>query len=263
MKKPAFKYLILTAILVFTALAFVWPAKADFTVPANAGYVTDDAHVISAEDKARMTNIAQELDEKTHAQIAVLTVNTLNGTPIEDASLKTARTWGVGSKAAGNTGLLIIAAIQDRKLRTEVGYGLEGVITDGTSGQVQDQVILPAFRQGQYGLGLLKGVATYANLIAKDKGVTLQSLQAGYQPLQNETNATNQSENTSLGDALIFLLFIIIVIILIFQRFFGGWGGFYGGGFGGFGGGGFGGGDGGFGGFGGGDFGGGGSSRDW
>lgn len=242
------------------SLGLCFPAQAAFRVPRFDGYVTDRADVLAPETEQRMTAIAEELNRKTQSQIAVLTVLSLEGTPPEQAALETARQWGVGSKKAGNTGLLILLAVQDRKLRTEIGYGLEGIIPDGLSGEIQDTAMLPAFRQGDFNTGLLRGTAIYAATIAKDKNVTLDTL-SGQGDLARTENRQNAEEEGGIGN-LFFLLFLLFFILpLLFRRR----GGFYGGGFygGGFGGGGFGGGGGGFGGFGGGGFGGGGSSRGW
>ncbi len=224
---------------------------AAFEVPHYKGYITDNADVVSPEIEAKIAQIARELDNKTNAQIAVLTVNSLDGTPLETAALQTARKWGVGDKKA-NSGLLILLAVQDRKLRTEIGYGIEGIITDGTSGQVQDEVMLPAFRAGDYGIGLLNGTAVYADRIARSYDVQLQSLSA-----EGGTLPPPVQEDRSIPGFLIPFIILFFFLSLFGRRRHG----FFGGGY--YGGGGFGSSGGGFGGFGGGGFGGGGSSRGW
>jgi uncharacterized protein len=255
--KPIILKMGIALLLVVSSL----PALAAFKPPQYEGYVTDLAQVLSPETRARIEAVAQELDRKKAAQMAVLTVNTLDGTPIEQAALETARTWGVGRKEEGNNGLLILVAVQDHRLRTEIGYGLEGVITDGTSGQIQDQYMIPAFKAGDYERGIWQGAAAYAGTIAQAKGITLEALN-GYTPPQE---AAPTAEEDPLAGWVIFLFIGAVMLLMILQSlgiFPGGRGGMYWGG-GGFGGGGFGGGGGGFGGFGGGGFGGGGSSRGW
>jgi uncharacterized protein len=247
-------------------VGFIFPAWAAFRVPQTQGYVTDQAGILTPETRDKVTAVARELDEKKAAQLAVLTVDTLGGTPIEQAGLEVARTWGVGRKQEGDNGLLILVAVKDHQLRTEIGYGLEGIITDGTSGYIQDQYMIPAFKAGDYNLGIWQGAAAYAQKIAEAKGIQLDAL-SGYTPPQEE-----EPEEAPFAGWMIFLVIGFIMLLMILQalgRFprgrggggFWGGGGYWGGGFGG-GGGGFGG-DGGFGGFGGGGFGGGGSSRNW
>ena len=156
-------------------LATALPALAAFTVPKHDGYVTDGANVLSESAEQSLEALATELDEKTTAQMAVLTVPTLDGTPIETAALSVARQWGIGQKGKSN-GLLILLAVNDRKVRTEIGYGLEGIITDGTSGQIRDTYMVPYFKKGNYEQGLLQGSNALAALIAKDAGVTREAL---------------------------------------------------------------------------------------
>lgn len=262
--QPLIRFVLFGLLAVLLA-GVVLPGWAAYQVPPYQGYVTDLAEVLSPEAEAKITQIAEELDQKTKAQIAVLTVPTLDGTPIETASLQTARTWGVGSKQAGNTGLLMLFAIQDRQLRTEVGYGIEGIITDGTAGQVRDEIFVPYFRQGDYETGILTGTAFYAQKIAQANGIELQSLTGEAAPDFSQRHA--REEAPSLGGSVFLIFFGILFFVIILSALAGGrrrggpfggyWGG-YGGGFGG----GFGSG-GGFGGFGGGGFGGGGASGRW
>ncbi len=230
------------------------PVHAAFQVPRYTGYINDTADVLSPEVEAGLTQLAQEVDQKTGAQMALLTVTTLDGTPLETASLQVARQWGIGSKKE-NTGLLILLAVQDRKLRTEVGYGLEGIIPDGLSGAIQDRYMLPFFRQGDYNTGIYNGMVAYADTIAKDRQITLTSLDG----VTVQTPAPTEPEKPELPFwvILMFLGFFILLSLFRPRGYWGGGGGFGGGYYGGRGGGID------FGGFGGGSFGGGGSSRSW
>lgn len=253
--------LVLSALL---ALVVNLSAQAAFQIPQHQGYVTDNADVLSPQAEQLLTAISRELDTKTKAQIAVVTVPSLDGTPIENAALQTARQWGVGDKKAGNTGLLILLALQDRRVRTEIGYGIEGIITDGTSGEIQDTYMVPYFREGNYEQGLVQGTAAYASLIARDAGVTLASLSGETAAaLEQPPTQEEDDDGSALWPVLLILFFWFLLSIIGSRRrggfFFGGpsIGGGFSGGSGGFGGG------GGFGGFGGGGFGGGGSSRGW
>lgn len=245
---------LLTAI--FSAFAY-----AAFKVPSYKGYVTDLADIISPETEQKITQIAKELKQKTSAEIAVLTIPTLDGTPIEQAGLATGRKWGVGSKKAGNTGLLILVVPDDRQMRIEVGYGLEGIITDGTAGQIRDEFMIPSFKQGNYDQGILQGVAVSALKIATSKDITLESLTG----VNTTLSSTEEEAFEGTANKAIFAIFMFLFIgYILLQRLGiipavrhgsrGGYGGFSGGGFGG---------GSSFGGFGGGSFGGGGASGRW
>lgn len=239
-------------------MGLMCPVWAAFKVPNPRGYVTDLAEVISPESEDTMTRIAEELQEKTTAEIAVLTVDTLDGTPVEDAALQTFREWGVGSKETNN-GLLILVAVSDHQMRTEVGYGLEGTIPDGLSGEIQDSFMIPAFREGDYDKGILQGTAAYAQKVAEGYEVTLDTLSGELAQSVEEGYQTTEEPPPPFVILLI-IGFILLISVLQFlgilpstrRGYYGGYGG-HSGGFGG----------GGFGGFGGGSSGGGGSSRGW
>jgi uncharacterized protein len=122
-------------------------------VPYMAGRVNDLAELIDAEREARIEAKLAELEQRTGAQVAILTVESLEGEPLEDYSLRVAQTWGLGREAADD-GVLLLIAEQDRKMRLEVGYGLEGTLTDALSGRILDNVLRPRFRAGQFGEGI-------------------------------------------------------------------------------------------------------------
>ena len=228
-------------------------------IPAPRGWVNDYAGVISPEQEAKITSLIVELEAKTGAEIAVLTIPSTEGEPIFDYAMRVAESWKVGKKGKDN-GVLVVVAVQDRKMFILVGYGLEGILPDGLVGEIRDRYILPYFRQGKYGEGIFQGVNALAQIIAQDAGVELKggvAVKPARAPQRNES----------------FYFWLNLAIFLLFFFFLGGgffWflplfglGGFrrYGGFGGGFSGGGFSG--GGFGGFGGGGFGGGGAGGSW
>lgn len=249
-------YFILLLQCFFAACATAAPQIPPKPTAAAGIYVQDYAQVLSAEDKRRLLSIGQELDDKTTAQLAVVTVKTLDGQPIEDYALSILREWGIGSKEKNN-GALIVVAVQDRRSRIEVGYGLEGLLTDGLAGRIQDQAMIPYFRKGNYAAGIVNGYAVTASLIAKDAGVQLTSINSEQIAVPAKTtNSTDQEYPFWLKlliGAGIFLLLIIdnlflggVLTQMLFFMFLRGRGG-----------------GGGRGGFGGGSGGGGGSSRSW
>lgn len=219
------------------------------------GFVNDFAGVVDAGSKASIESLCLQLDRKTAAQIAVVTIPTLGGDPIEEYSNALYRAWGIGRKES--KGALLLLVINDHKSRLEVGYGLEPLLPDGFDGSVLREM-RPFLQGSQYGAAAMAGVRTLAQRVAEKSGAQLDY---GTEPVPQRRQEARQP---SWLRYMPIIFIVIFLLISMFSRRRGG-GGFYGGGFGGgFGGGGGGGGDsGGFGGFGGGDSGGGGASSDW
>ena len=249
-------YFILLLQCFFAACATAAPQIPPKPTAAAEIYVQDYAQILSAEDKRRLLSIGQELDDKTTAQLAVVTVKTLDGQPIEDYALSILREWGIGSKEKNN-GALIVVAVQDRRSRIEVCYGLEGLLTDGLTGRIQDQAMIPYFRKGNYAAGIVNGYAVTASLIAKDAGVQLTSINSEQIAVPAKTTNNTDQEypfwlKLLIGAGIILLLIIDNLFLggvltqMLFFMFLRGRGG-----------------GGGRGGFGGGSGGGGGSSRSW
>lgn len=255
-------------------LAIASPVRAqapDASLPVLTQPVNDFARVIPANDAAEMDRRIRELLRASGDVVVVATVDTFApyGT-IDDYAVKLFENHGRGIGAKGkDNGALIVVAVKEKKVRIEVGYDLEQFITDGYAGETIRQEILPRFRDGDYGGGLLAGTTRIINRIADKRGVKLEGVPAEQAP--------TGSAFPPIG--FLIILFIVFLIISSFsrrpprRRFWGvgpwsGWnsgvgpfgGGSWGGGFGGFGGGG---GGGGFGGFGGGGSGGGGASGGW
>jgi uncharacterized protein len=232
-------------------------------LPSPTNYVNDFAGVLSPTTLSSLNALCAQLDRQAHAQIAVVTVKTLEGEPIENFATALEDKWKVGKKGT-DRGLLLILATDDHKYRIEVGYGLEGILPDGRVGDIGRQMI-PYLRQNDFDGAITMAVRQMAGVIAADAGVTLTSAPRRGPPVR-------QAQPLGLGQLLV--LGIILLLVIFFLARFGGSGllGFLigmfmgGGGGGGWGGGGGGGGgddSGGFGGFGGGSSGGGGASGSW
>ena len=256
-----------SAILV--AFLFAGTVRADvMNLPMPADYVTDDAGVVSAGEKAQLNGLLQELERKTGAQVIILTVKSLEGNPIETVSLHLAHDlWKLGQKGKDN-GLLILISTGDRKYRIEVGYGLEGILPDSAVGSIGRECFVPNFRSGNYGLGIVAAANDIAGRIAGASGVQLS--QMPNPPTAQQPPVQEQSWDRMPGFItwLIIAVFIVVVVLQIFVRphrgmVGGGAGSWWVGTGGRSGGGGFGGGGGSFGGGGGGGFGGGGASGGW
>ncbi|MBI3303122.1 MAG: TPM domain-containing protein [Deltaproteobacteria bacterium] len=246
-------------------LVLLQPASGeDVKIPPPQGLVSDFAGVIDQTTHQQLTRLLQELKDKTGAEIAVVTVETTQPLTPFDYAIKIAEAWKPGEKGKDN-GVVFLVVTKDRKMFIATGYGVEGVLPDGKVGAIQDEYIVPYFKQGDYARGILAGTQVMAGLIAQEYGVTLTGAQLPH---------AHPGTGGETPPAWIVLIFALIVLGLIVSAFTGtrrsrytrfGGGRYYGGGFGGggFGGGGFGGSGGGFGGFGGGGFGGGGAGRDW
>jgi uncharacterized protein len=230
---------------------------ASLSFPPLGGRVVDDAGVLSDDTKARLTGILAQLEQKTGDQLVVVTLKSLQGQEIAAYGYQLGRAWGIGQKKRNNGALLIVAP-NEHKVRVEVGYGLEGELTDAASRVIIENAMLPQFRAGNYDAGVEQGTADIVRLLAGGK-VDLSNVPEAPQPEHQEKG----------GIPWVVIAFILVWIIfgrglwpLLFLGGMGRRGGWGGGGFGGggFGGGGFGG--GGFGG-GGGSFGGGGASGSW
>jgi uncharacterized protein len=233
------------------------------------GYVTDLAGVIQPETKARLEALCAELEQKTGAQMAIVTVHSLEGQSIENYAVDLYKQLGVGSKK-DNRGVLLLVSPDERKYRIEVGYGVEPVINDARAGDA-GRAMVPFLRRGDFSGAIETAAWQLAKYIADDRGVTL----SGQPPVRQVQHRDERSH----GGIPIWVIIGIFLLIWFISRssgggrsggsgwwiwpLMGGWGG--GGRGGGWGGGGFGGGSGGggFGGFGGGSSGGGGASGGW
>jgi uncharacterized protein len=232
-------------------------ASAD-NLPRPRGYLNDFAGVVDGASAQQIESACASIERSTGVEISVITIESLDGSTIEQEGLRYLEGWGVGKKGKDN-GVVIIVAIKDRKIRIETGYGMEGILPDSKAGEIIRYDITPRFKQGDYGGGLLAAVYKIGK-IAGGEIVTYPK---------------TPRQNTSIGTYIYFIFFIILIIssfsrrrrggslgLLWFLTGFGmgrsgGWGGSSGWG------GGSSGGSGGFGGFGGGMGGGGGASGGW
>lgn len=253
LRAPALAHALVAALLLLLAAAAL---AAEPVFPALTGRVVDDAGVLSAGTRSRLDASLAQHEQQTGQQLVVVTLPSLQGYTIEDFGYQLGRRWGIGQKGRDNGALLIIAP-KERKVRIEVGYGLEGMLTDAQSRIIIEQVILPQFRRGDLDAGVRDGTAAILRVL-------------GGAPLDGAVRHARTVENAP--PPWVFFVFLALFIAFFAWRIYGAWplllagrgvGPWYGGGgFGGFSGGGFSGGGGGFSG-GGGSFGGGGASGGW
>jgi uncharacterized protein len=249
--------------IIITTIAFimvmVFNAYASTPQPPSIprDYVTDLAGIIRSDAKNRLNSFLQELEQKTTAQVLVLTVQSLDGQNIEDFAFNTKEKWKLGQKGKDN-GVLIVVAVKDRKYRFEIGYGLESVLPDSMVGSIGRDYLVPFFRKGDYSTGITNATFAIIQVIAAQQGAQI----TGMPVIRRQAS---QNTTTTLYNFLTILFILTPIIIGVMSRLM--WnssrrssrsmwwgGGFYGGssgGFGGFSGGSFGGGGGGSGGGGG------------
>ena len=232
-------------------------------IPAAVGYVNDFAGVMDEPSRARLEAFLDQVEKKTGAQLAVLTVRTTAPLDPMDYKVRVFERWKLGKQGEDN-GLLMLVAVAETQVRFETGYGLEGTLPDGVQSRIYRQVMRPYLRAGDMSGGITQGMLASAARIAAEKGVTLEW---DGRELRYTGGGGRPNRNAMFIALAIFL--IVMSVMSRMQRYgrrgrwtgpggLGGWGGGFGGygGMGGFGGGGGGGGS--FGGFGGGSSGGGG-----
>jgi uncharacterized protein len=244
-------------------LLLAMPALAAPTFPPLTGRVTDAAGILPAETVAALELRLAALENTTTVQLVVATIPDLQGYEIDEYGYQLGRAWSIGQKGQNNGAILLVAP-NNRKVRIEVGYGLEGVLTDALTSQIVRRNIIPSFKAGDMAGGVVAGSDALIKLLELPPEQRAAAAQA----------AAASSQGSKAGAGLSAFLWIVIIIVfvlvsaarqkrgrhmgpaIIWGPGLGGWGG-GGGGFG------SGGGGGGWGGGGGGSFGGGGSSGDW
>jgi len=251
--------------LISLSFAVIAELASALEVPALRGRVNDYAGVMRREQIQSLETRLAQFEQETGHQVAVLTIPTLDGEDIEGFSIRVAEIWKIGKKGFDN-GVILVIAVKDRRLRLEVGYGLEGVLPDAIANQIINEYIVPRFRAQDYGGGIIVGMDAVLKVIKNE-------------PLPETERKKGGEQRPELNSLAMFIITIGLFALIAFASssnrrrnsiwgtrgrhrgptIFGGPGGFGGGGFGG---GGFGGGGGGFSG-GGGSFGGGGASSSW
>jgi uncharacterized protein len=242
-------------ILLFLLLALIlWAqppaAFSEAAFPSPRGAVNDFADVVPPAYKTRMENLAREVLEKTGTSVVVAVLPTLGEEDLKDYTNGLYSAWGIGKKGQ-DKGVLILLAVKERKLRIETGYGVEGILPDGLTGEIMDKYMLPHLGRGEYGMGLYNGMFAVSSVIAKDAGVQLTGGGNG----NLSSRRTAPAVKKSMSPLTVILLIAVVAVLLLTPqgrallpwilflllsssgRGGGGFGGFGGGGFGGFGGG--------------------------
>jgi uncharacterized protein len=197
---------LLLALLMLTPL----PALADPTFPKLTGRVVDDAHLLSPEQVAQITQLSTEVEQASSRQLVVATIPDLQGYDIADYGYQLGRAWGIGSKA--NNGIILIVAPADRKVRIEVGYGLEPIMTDALSNQIINQVIVPRFKAGDMAGGIVAGAQTIGEQMKQPLEAAEQKAKAAQDAATKSSARKRQGGGLPIG---LLVWFIILVVILV------------------------------------------------
>jgi uncharacterized protein len=185
---------VLTLLLLLPALAL------DF--PALTGRVVDDANILDPQTRAVLTDKLAAFEAKTTDQLVVVTLKSLQGTSVEDFGVELGRRWQIGQKGKNN-GVLLIVAPNERKVRIEVGYGLEGALTDAVSRLIIENAITPRFRAGDFAGGITRGVDDIISVLTGDAAEWQQ-------------RAAKRPEPTTRWDSILIMLLVFAVFGFVF-----------------------------------------------
>jgi uncharacterized protein len=188
----------LSVVLLITAAALAAPE-----FPPLTGRVVDNADLLSAADEQALTEELKELEEESSDQLVVVTLPSLQGYPIEDFGYQLGRHWGIGTANLDN-GVLLIVAPNERKVRIEVGYGLEPILTDALSKIIIENAILPRFRAGDFSGGIKDGVRDIALALTGDAA-----------ELEARVNARQDADEPAI-DWFTVLMYIAILLLIIY-----------------------------------------------
>lgn len=203
---------IVALLLAFGAIV---PASAQ-TLPKFTGFVVDDANVLPPDVEAALTQKLDQLQKDTKRQVVVATVPSLQGYPIEEFGNALIRGWGVGLKDANNGAILLVAP-NDRKVRIEVGYGLEPFLTDAFSSVTINQQVLPRFKAGDIPGGVVAGTDAIVSQLRASPEEQQAKLDAAVKQF-DRTNTTRRSGSGGFPIALIFWGMVVLFVLLSFAR---------------------------------------------
>jgi len=193
------------------ALAFLpWlaPAHAEPNFPELTGRVVDDADVLSYPEEVAITADLKALEDKSSDQVVVVTLPSLQGYTIEDFGYQLGRHWGIGTEKLDN-GVIVIVAPNERKVRIEVGRGLEGVLTDALSKIIIENAILPKFRRGDFGGGIKDGVRDIKTVLLGDAEEVKQRAGGARNP---------QNDPTVMLHVIIWLLIVALIVWINYRN---------------------------------------------
>jgi uncharacterized protein len=183
--------------------------SADLKFPPLTGRVVDDAGILSPSTISELDEMLAQHEHTTSEQIVVATLGSLQGHSIEDYGYQLGRSWGIGQKGKNNGAILIVAP-NEHKVRVEVGYGLEGQLTDAASRVIIENYITPQFRKGDFNAGVLAGTGAILRALGDDAAANLHS---EAQPIAQPSEINSPSFSP-----LLWLLLIVIILFIVSRR---------------------------------------------
>jgi len=195
------KRIIFTSFLVILLFVPVIGAFA-LDVPPLEGRINDHAGILSSSESRDLDNYLAAVEKATGAQIALLTIPSLEGESLESYSFKVVDKWQLGSAEKDN-GALLLVAMEEKKIRIEVGYGLEGVLTDAMSGYIIREAIVPEFKKGNFDRGITAGLKAMGGVVTGDTPISTEQI-----------NSSVQDE----GEGGVSIFFLIFLLVFFFGR---------------------------------------------
>ena len=212
-------------VLFFLGLAFIFITPfvcadtfGEDPLPALSGRIVDNADLLSPTARASLTEKLASLEDKTGDQVVVATLPTLSGHDIETFANSLFRRWALGQKQLNN-GVLLLIAPSERQVRIEVGYGLEGVLTDALSSTIINEIILPNFRQDNFEKGIVEGVAAISDVLTGSKA-DFDARVHDYQQIERE-RLKQQQRQDMIANTVAVLIFLFFVVLPVLASIFG------------------------------------------
>ena len=203
---------ILTVLFLILSLSFSSLAI-NIPEPTNDFFVNDFAGVISKDDEQEIMKIGADLYSQTSAQIIVVTVNSLDGNEVSDYALELGREWGVGSKETNN-GVVLLLSVNDREVTIQVGYGLEGCLTDAGTGRILDDYAIPYLSNNDFSTGLLEAYKAIVGDVCTEYGVELNP---DYQITYDDYDYHYSYDSSDdIGSIMIFVVALALVLVILF-----------------------------------------------
>lgn len=209
---PHFLYRCLPLYCSLVLCLFSTSASAGISLPTPVGWMSDRASLLDASTKNRLEQLLTEVNRQASVEIAVVTLPTLGGQSVEEVAVELFAAWKIG-KQGKDEGVLLLVAPKERRLRIEVGYGLEGTIPDGLAGEIIRNTITPYFREGRFAEGIEAGVTRIVETIARQKQIQIPPLQS---PRLRTTAPEQDTRRWRLSSqATPVLLFLLLLVGLI------------------------------------------------
>lgn len=202
MKKIRISAIVVLLVMILSLTAFA----IDLPQPTNSFFVNDFANVINSDDENELLNIGADLYNQTTAQVVLVTVNSLDGYDVSEYALELGREWGVGSENADN-GVVLLLSVSDRQVTIQVGYGLEGCLTDAKTGRILDSYAIPYLSDNDYSTGLSEAYKAILSVVCEEYGIELVE---GYQ-IDDSYEYEEDSSVTSVLGTILLILFLIAI----------------------------------------------------